>query len=334
MAQPPEGTDPLTILVVDASPIARQSMLRMLEARGHLATGAADVDEAWTRLATVGADIVLVDAPVPGAALELVGRQRARERDGAPYTAVALLTAPTGRAAVPTALAAGADGHLDRPVDEASLDTAIPVLDRLVRLERRLRASEELVRRQEEILREEIRRDPLTRLGNRIRLDEDLRRIRGRAQRYGTREGAVLLGVDQLRRYGDTAGRTAADELLGRVAKVVRGGLRDGDTGYRFAGDRMLLLLSEQGEDGAVVVAERCRTRVAALRIPHPRSDVADVVTLSAGVAELRGTGREAIDAWLLRAEHALDAARASGGNAVARGEHTRVAGSSGEGDG
>ena len=49
------------------------------------------------------------------------------------------------------------------------------------------------------------------------------------------------------------------------------------------------------------------------MRLPHPRSDIADIVTLSAGVAELHGAGRDAIETWLRRAEQALEAARAVG---------------------
>jgi diguanylate cyclase (GGDEF)-like protein len=199
---------------------------------------------------------------------------------------------------------------------------------RLVHLERRLREREEMVHQQEELLREEVRRDPLTRMGNRIRLDEDLRRFRGRAQRYGHSAVAVMVAIDQFRRYNDALGRTAGDEALRRVSRVVRTSLRDADGAYRFSGDQMLLILPEQDEDGGVICAERCRAAVAAMRLPHPRSDAGDTVSLSAGVAELRGAGRDAIDDWLRRAEQALDAARATGGNAIVRGGNTRVAGS------
>jgi PleD family two-component response regulator len=63
------------------------------------------------------------------------------------------------------------------------------------------------------------------------------------------------------------------------------------------------------------------------MRLPHPRSDAAESVSLSAGVAELHGAGRDAIEDWLRRSQQALDAARATGGNAIVRGGNTRVAG-------
>ena len=330
MAQlPTEGIAPLTVLLVEGSPVARQVLCRLVEARGHAVIATADADEAWARLCDRDVDIVIADWSTPDrAAGDLLARLRGRETAaGSPYTGVILLAAPSGRASVPEALDAGADGCLLKPLDEAALGTALASTARLVRLERRLRESEEVVRQQEELLREEVRRDPLTRMGNRIRLDEDLRRFRGRAQRYGHRAAAVMVGIDQFRRYSDTMGRAAGDEALRRVAKAVRATLRDGDSAYRFSGERLLLLLPEQDEDGGVICAERCRAAIAAMRLPHPRSDAADTISLSAGVAELHGAGRDAIDDWVRRAEQALDAARATGGDVIIRGGHTRVAG-------
>jgi diguanylate cyclase (GGDEF)-like protein len=330
----PGGTAPLAVLLVEGSPIARQSLGRLISAHGSEVIGTADAGEAWARLGDRDVDVVVADWPTPGGpAIELLRRIRAREASGAPYTAFVLLASPSAREGLPDAFAAGADGWLTKPVDPPDVDAAVAAAARIARLERRAARAEDEVRRQAELLREEVRRDPLTRLGNRMRLDEDLRRYRGSAQRYGHRVGAVLLGVDQLRRYHDTLGMTAADDLLRRVAKAVRDGLRDGDAAYRFSDDTVLILLPEQGEDGAVVVAERARSAVASLRIPHPRSDAADMVTLSAGVADLQGAGRDAIDDWLRRAAGALEAARAAGGNRVVRGGHTRVPGSNDGGD-
>ena len=326
---PTEGNASLTVLLVEGSPIARQALCRQLEARGHTVLSTADAEEAWTRLRDRPVDLVIADWSTPDrAAGGLLARLRAREAsEGAPYTGVILVAAPAGRSAIPAALQAGADGCLLKPVDEAALDAQVIATARVVRLERRLREREELVRRQEELLREEVRRDALTRMGNRVRLDEDLRRFRGRAQRYGHRAVAVMVSIDQFRRYTDALGHAAGDEVLRRVAKAVRSTLRDADGAYRFSGDQLLLILPEQDEDGGVICAGRCRAAVAAMRLPHPRSDAAETITLSAGVAELHGAGRDAIEDWLRRAEQALDAARATGGNAIARGDHTRVAG-------
>ena len=326
---PTEGTESLTVLLAEGSPIARQAYCRLIEGAGHVAIPTADPDEAWASLRDHRADVVIVDwSTLDRAAGKLLARIRGREAsEGTPYTGVIMLAAPTGRASVTAALRAGADGCLMRPLDAATLEPALIAAARVVGLERRLRERDDLVRQQEELLREEVRRDPLTRMGNRIRLDEDLQKFRGSVERYGHRAVAVMVAIDQFRRYNDALGRAAGDEALRKVAKAVRSALRDADGAYRFSGEHILLILPEQDEDGGFTCAERCRAAVADLHLPHPRSDAAETVSLSAGVAELRGTGRGAIDAWLRRAEYSLDAARAIGGNAIVRSGNTRVAG-------
>jgi diguanylate cyclase (GGDEF)-like protein len=330
MAQLPRaGNDPLAVLVVDESPVARLNLCRAVEDLGHRAAQARDPEEAWAGLQVRSADVVLVHWPAPdGAVLELLSRIRAREAaEGSSFTSVFLLVPPSARASVPWALAAGADGFVATPVDDVALQVALHQAGRLARLEDLSAEQAMRLARQEELLREEVRTDPVTRLGNRIRLDEDLRRLRGRVQRYGHRATAIAISVDYLRRYNEAMGRAAGDEVLRQVARAIRGCLRDADSAYRYAGEEILVLLPEQGEDGGFVVAERCRGAVSGLRIPHPRSDAGALVTVSVGVAELVGTGRDGIDDWLRSVEHALDAAKAAGRNGVARAGHTRIAG-------
>jgi diguanylate cyclase (GGDEF)-like protein len=261
-------------------------------------------------------------------ALELARRLRGREAvDGVPYTWLLVTPPPSGRAHVPAALDAGVDAFLVKPVDPTALQAALVAARRCVNLRADLLAARAELARRDEQLREEGRRDPLTRLGSRVRLDEDLRRVRNNVHRYRHRWTAVMIEPDQFRRYAETMGREAADDVLRRMARAVRRTLRDGDLAYRYAGARFLLLLPEQDEDGGVVVAHRCRSAVAALAIPHPRSDVGERVTLSAGVAELRGAGADDLEDWLRRADLALYAAQAAGRNGVARGGHTHLAG-------
>lgn len=328
MVQPVDALPAPTVLVVDEGPLVRTAIASEVARLGHAVLQAPDTAAAWSLLAERRVEVVLVDWPIPGApALALLAHIRMRERDeGHPYTAVFALVPGGAAATTSRALAAGADGVLVKPVEPVELAGALPVAIRLARLESDVAERDERLRRQEELLREEVRRDPVTRLGNRLRLDEDLRRLRGQVRRYGHRVTAVMVAVDHLRRYRMAAGEDAADELLRQVGRAVRDCLRDADSAYRIAGDQVLLLLPEQGEDGGVVVAERCRVAVARLGVPHPRSDAGPTVTVSAGVAELAGDAPDDLDEWLRRAAQALDAAKASGRNAVARGTSTVVA--------
>lgn len=320
---------PLRILVVESSPIARDMIARTIVALGHEADGVRGADEAWEALGSRPIDVVIADWPSGDAGVTGLCRQlRARETDdGVPYTWFLVMVPTAGRHHVMDAVEAGADGFLLKPIDGTALAVGLAAAARFLALHEEHRAQDRELARGAERLREEERRDPLTRMGNRLRLDEDLRRVRSHVRRYGHRWTAVMLDVDQFRRYNEALGHDAGDDALRKIAKAIRRTLRDGDIAYRYEGEAFLLLLPEQGEDGGVVVAQRCRAAVAALGIVHPRSDVSDRVTLSAGVAELHGDEADAVSGWLRRADLALYAAKAQGRDGIARSAQTHMAG-------
>ncbi len=315
------------VMVVGETSAVRDAVVAAVRELGHTALEVRDAGQAWSAAGSHSADVVIAGWPEPGTpAHALLAGLRDAERDRRlPYTPFIALAAGGGMGASDDVVGAAVDAVLQVPVCAPDLARALRAADRIMLLERRAAVQQEELRARDERLREEVRRDGATRLGNRLRLDEDLRRLRGRVRRYGHRATAVLLSIDGLRRYGAEHGPIARDELLGRLGRIVREALRDADSAYRFAADQVLVLLPEQGEDGGVAVAERCRSGVAALRIPHPRSSVADTVTLSAGVAELPTDVPDDLETWLQGAVEALDAARASGCNRVARASATRV---------
>ena len=63
------------------------------------------------------------------------------------------------------------------------------------------------------------RRDPLTGVGNRLRMEEDVGAI-GRDPERSGRPGAIaLVDVDHFKRYNDRFGHLAGDEVLRRVGR-------------------------------------------------------------------------------------------------------------------
>ena len=78
----------------------------------------------------------------------------------------------------------------------------------------------------------------------------------------------------------------------------------------RYGGEEFILLLPATQLEGAMVAAERIRSRQAAAR--HPS---APIVTLSAGIAEYRPG--EGIESLMRRADRALYEAKYAGRNRV-----------------
>ena len=292
---------------------------------GHEVTVAVDGEAAWTAFAETRPDVVLSDWMMPG--LDGPGLVRRIRADEGPYAYVVLLTALDDPSALRGAMTAGADDYLVKPVDFAQLDARLILAERVVGLHARLAAREEELERVNATLATEARRDPLTGLGNRLRLREDLDALDARAGRYGHGYALALLDLDRFKAYNDRFGHQAGDEALRAVAAVVARQLRQGDVAYRYGGEELVVVLPAQEDDGAAVAMRRITAAVSALGLAHPDNVQAGVVTLSAGVAVRRAGEGDGAGAALRRADTALYAAKAEGRNrlvvdpAAARGD-------------
>jgi len=179
----------------------------------------------------------------------------------------------------------------------------------------RRRVDSEL-RRLNSALADQARRDPLTGLGNRLRLEEDLLGFDARRVRYGHSYCVLLCDVDRFKALNDRYGHQAGDRVLREVADAVRRESRASDAVYRFGGEEFLVLLAEQTIEGGVIVAERLLEAVRALALAHADNDTG-VVTISIGAAVCpKGDRTDPTDA-IRRADQALYAAKAEGRDRV-----------------
>jgi diguanylate cyclase (GGDEF)-like protein len=136
----------------------------------------------------------------------------------------------------------------------------------------------------------ESRHDALTDLGNRRAYDERLQIEASRAARYGHPLSLVVLDLDGFKAVNDLQGHPSGDEILRRVAAVLRG-TRDADECFRVGGDEFAILLPATSLEGARVVADRVADDIAAGTASVGR------VTATAGVAELGPEGPDQLHA-------------------------------------
>lgn len=188
---------------------------------------------------------------------------------------------------------------------QAMLDRERAALARLEEREGQLaRVNEQLV--------EDSRRDPLTGIGNRRALSEDLPMFETRQREHGEQVAVALCDVDHFKAYNDRLGHLAGDQALRMIAATARGALRSVDTAYRFGGEELLLVLRDVNQEVALLVAERVRMAVQRAGFAHPDGEDG-VLTVSIGVA----CGREEIGQLLARADAALYKAKRGGRNRV-----------------
>jgi diguanylate cyclase (GGDEF)-like protein len=306
----PAAPHPLRVLVVDDSAVLRRVLQRGVERGGHICQVAADGIEALEMLDAFQPEVVISDWEMPRMDGPELCR-RVRERASGTYPYFIFLTALDQREHILTAMAAGADDYLDKPLDLHALGAALIAASRVTGLHARLRLQHDDLVRLNGLLHGDARRDPLTGLYNRLRLREDL------AARneivLGRDDSVALCDIDFFKKYNDSAGHLAGDEVLAQVAATISESVRAGDTVYRYGGEEFLILLPGATVHQAVDAMARVRAALIGRAIVHPDSAVAAHVTLSCGVAQTVRGGGESIQDWLQRADEALYVAKANG---------------------
>ena len=165
-------------------------------------------------------------------------------------------------------------------------------------------------------LAEQARRDPLTGLGNRLRLEEDLVLYDARRVRDGHSYCVLLCDLDHFKALNDREGHQAGDRVLCAVADTLTRESRTSDAVYRYGGEELLVLLAGQTIEGALIVCERMREAVHGLGLAHADSE-AGVITISIGAAACPQGGQTDPTDAISRADRALYAAKAQGRNRV-----------------
>jgi diguanylate cyclase (GGDEF)-like protein len=155
--------------------------------------------------------------------------------------------------------------------------------------------------------------DPKTGLFNH---DYFMRRVEdelARSARHGSRAGLILVDVDHFKRFNDSFGHLAGDEVLQVLSRVLRAATRSEDTVARFGGEEFSALILECDEKHLAEVAERIRSAVEGMRVPYKGRILS--ITVSLGARMLDARERRDSRGLLDDADRALYASKASGRN-------------------
>ena len=125
--------------------------------------------------------------------------------------------------------------------------------------------------------------------------------------------------MDHFKQINDTYGHQAGDEVLQRIAELLRDAARRPlDMPVRMGGEEFALLLYGSDLADAAETAERLRESLVHLALEHAQSQTAAVVTLSIGVACIH-TGEAPLEELYAKADQALYRAKAEGRNRVVK---------------
>jgi diguanylate cyclase (GGDEF)-like protein len=150
--------------------------------------------------------------------------------------------------------------------------------------------------------------DGLTEVANRRHFDDTLALEWRRAARNGTPLSLLMLDIDFFKEFNDRNGHQAGDDILRRVAQVLRDSVhRAADFVARYGGEEFVVLLPDTAAEHAREIAESLRQHIEQL----------EIVTASVGVATEVASRDGNPDDLVKRADKALYEAKRLGRNRV-----------------
>jgi len=153
--------------------------------------------------------------------------------------------------------------------------------------------------------------DALTGCYNRRSFEMQLERDLHLATRLRQPLSLIMLDVDNFKRVNDSAGHDTGDMALRKLADCLREELRGIDSAARFGGDEFAVILPQADLEGAILVAERLRARIA-------QKEVAGFGSISAsfGIATFPQHASSR-DTLVVAADRALYSAKHGGRNRI-----------------
>ena len=295
------------VLIVDDHAATRERVAAVLGAE-HTVEVEADPGEALFRAADGNFDLLIVSLALENFdALRLCSQIRSLDRTrNMPILAI---TEPDNNARMMRGLEIGVNDYLMRPIDKNEL------LAR-ARSQVRKRRYTERLRDNVQISIEMAITDALTGLFNRRYLESHLATLVDQAATRVKPLAVLVLDIDYFKSINDTHGHDVGDDVLREFALRIKRSIRGIDLACRCGGEEFVIVMPETDMAVAAMVAERLRRRIAAEPFAIEQGARTIPVTISVGIAALRG--REDTAASILkRADQALYRAKRDGRNRV-----------------
>jgi diguanylate cyclase (GGDEF)-like protein len=160
--------------------------------------------------------------------------------------------------------------------------------------------------------------DPLTGLFNRRRFEHELRSALTSGGRRHESHALILVDLDNFKLVNDTRGHAVGDEVLNRVANVMRQRLRTTDILARLGGDEFAVILPDLTIEKAAVVADALIREVSDQTVVIDPAGRAVRIQASGGVVAFDNQSGHTIGSLLVDADIAMYDAKAAGRNRVA----------------
>jgi len=182
--------------------------------------------------------------------------------------------------------------------------------------DKKLKLQEKKLLKTQQILLEQVQKDPLTKLYNRRYFADVSKDILSISKREKSSICIIMADVDNFKSVNDTYGHLAGDKVLKEISRRLRSMSRESDVIARYGGEEFIILIPNTELDGAQQFAEKIRASIA-----YPLFEIDDKlsirVTISIGLAHMHTQEDSTIENIFVRADKALYEAKNSGKNRV-----------------
>ncbi len=199
-------------------------------------------------------------------------------------------------------------------LQDALLSTVSKVTQANESLQAQLQEAEAKLVEQQKALEKQMaqaRTDALTGALNRRAFDDELGRRVAEYHRYRTPVTLMMGDIDYFKKFNDTHGHQAGDQVLKETSKALSKAMRDVDLVCRYGGEEFAIIMPATELTGGGLGAERARLAIEAVTLMFEEQQLH--VTMSCGVASAI-TGEDP-SSLVKRADEALYASKRAGRN-------------------
>ncbi|HPF32546.1 MAG TPA: diguanylate cyclase [Candidatus Sabulitectum sp.] len=288
----------MKVLIIDDDPASVALARQWLKKDGHGIVTAADGEEGLAMAVREEPDLILLDVHMPGMnGFQVCERLKADSRIR--HIPVIFLSAADETREKVKGLDLGAVDYVTKPFDRFELPARVRAALRTKRLQDLLTVYSEI--------------DSLTEVYNRRVLMERLEQEWNRTRRYSTTVAFIMCDIDHFKNVNDTHGHPTGDQVLERIATLLRKSVRSSDMVGRYGGEEFGIIMVNADRASAASAAERYRKKIESMDFHSRRGEFR--VTVSFGVADSRG--KDSVNQLINGADRALYKAKETGRNTV-----------------
>jgi diguanylate cyclase len=153
----------------------------------------------------------------------------------------------------------------------------------------KLKESEQELNKANEFLNRLSYMDGLTGIGNRRHFDEVLNKEWSNLLSTNSPITLLMFDLDYFKKYNDTYGHLAGDQCLQIITAAIKDLMANNpySTFCRYGGEEFAIIFVKTKLDKGIAIADLIQKKVQSLNIAHSSSEIAEIVTISIGVASM-----------------------------------------------